>query len=196
MIRTIGRALGLALVGTVLLSVLFPEAMLQAIGNFLIVRDRLAPADAVIAISGDGTGERARTAARLLLDGYGAWLIVSGSPGKSTLDMMGVALDMGVPRERILVDDTSDSTLKNAEHSARLMQERGLRRAIVVTSLYHARRAAWVFRSVFLPRRLRVRTFATENEYFEMRRWWTRPDDRIFVTREYAKLAAFLVGLR
>ncbi len=119
MIRTIGRALGLALAGTVLLSVLFPEEILQAIGNFLIVRDRLAPADAVIAISGDGTGERARTAARLVLEGYGSWLIVSGSPGKSTWDMVGVALEAGVPRDRILVDDTSDSTLKNAEQSAR-----------------------------------------------------------------------------
>jgi len=196
MVRVAALGLAVVVAGAALLSVLMPEEMLQAIGDFLIVRDPLESADVVVAISGDGTGERARTAARLVLEGHGMWLIVSGSPGKSTLDMMGVALEMGVPRERILVDETADSTLHNAEHSARLMQERGLRRAIVVTSLYHARRAAWVFRSVFAPRRLRVRTFATENVYFEMRQWWTRADDRRFVLREYAKLGAFLVGLR
>jgi uncharacterized SAM-binding protein YcdF (DUF218 family) len=173
-----------------------PEAWLQAVGDFLTVRDPLERADAVIAISGDGTGERAGLAAQIVRQGYGEWFIASGSRGKSTWDMVDVALAAGIARERILVDDQAESTLENAEHSAALMGARGLRSAIVVSSTYHTRRAAWVFRSVFLPRGLRVRTTATENAYFIMREWWKRPDDRAFVLREYAKLLAFVVGFR
>lgn len=187
---------GAALLILVVAGMWSPEAWLQAVGDFLTVRDPLERADAVIAISGDGTGERATLAARLVRQGYGEWFIASGSRGKSTWDMVDVALATGIARERILVDDQAESTLENAEHSAALMEARGLRTAIVVSSTYHTRRAAWVFRSVFLPRGLRVRTTATENAYFIMREWWTRPDDRAFVLREYAKLLAFIVGFR
>lgn len=172
-----------------------PSAILQAIGDFLVVRDPLRPADAVIAISGDGTGERARAGARLVLDGYGRWLIVSG-PRSAPRHMMEAAVDEGLRRERILIEGRSESTLENARHTADLMVRRGLRSAIVVTSTYHSRRTAWVFRSEFLPRGLHVRVRAVDNSYFDMNQWWTREGERTFVFREYAKLAAFLVGIR
>lgn len=187
---------GVALLVLVALFMRSPHALLQAVGDFLTVRDPLVPVDAVIAISGDGTGERAALAARIVQQGYARWFIASGSPGKSTWDMVEVAAEAGIARDRILVDDQAHSTLANAEHSARLMGEAGLRSAIVVSSTYHTRRAAWVFRSVFLPLGLTVRTTAAENAYFIMRGWWRRSDDRAFVLREYAKLLAFVVGFR
>lgn len=194
--RRILKVLGFGLILALLLAVAFPESMLQALGDFLVIRDPVEPVDAVIAISGDGTGERAKAAAVLVQQGYGRWLIVSGSPGGSTWDMVTTALGAGVSRDRILVDDQAQSTLDNARNSARLMERHDLRRAILVTSPYHTRRATWVFRSEFRPRRLDVRVVAADNEYFNMRLWWTRPNDRIFVIREYAKLVAFLAGLR
>jgi uncharacterized SAM-binding protein YcdF (DUF218 family) len=194
-----GRALGAAIVATLALAavlvVVMPSAILQAIGDFLVVRDPLTRADAVIAISGDGTGERARAAARLVLGGYGEWLIVSG-PGSAARHMMEAAVDEGLRRERILIEGRSESTLDNARHTAELMVRRGLRRAIVVTSTYHSRRTAWIFRSEFIPRRLDVRVMAVDNTYFNMNQWWTREVERTFVLREYTKLAGFLVGIR
>lgn len=196
MLRWVVGSLAAAALLALVVGALFPKMVLQAVGDFLIVNDPLEPVDAVVAISGDGTGERARKAAQLVVQGYGRWIILSGSRGKSTWDMVDVALAMGIPRERILVDDRSESTLDNARHSAALMEAKGLRRAIVVTSEYHARRAAWVFRSVFRSRRLDVRVVSARNEYFHMERWWTWPENRVFVLREYAKLGAFLLGFR
>ena len=201
--RRILTVLGFGLILALLLSVAFPESMLQAVGDFLVIRDPVEPVDAVIAISGDGTGERARSAAALVRQGYGRWLMLSGSgsrpgaaPGNATAAMVRDAIEAGIPRDRMLIDDQSWSTIDNARNSARLMQAHQLTRAIVVTSPYHTRRAAWAFRSVFLPRGLDIRVVAANNEYFNMRSWWTRPNDRIFVIREYAKLVAFLAGLR
>jgi uncharacterized SAM-binding protein YcdF (DUF218 family) len=175
--------------------------ILQALGDFLIVRDPLGPADVVIAVSGDGTGERARTAAAILLSGDAQWLILSGSragaaPGGATEAMRRVALRAGVPEHKILLDDRSASTRDNARRSARLMHARGLRSAIVVTSPYHARRAAWIFGSEFRARGLSVRIRPADNSFFNVREWWLRDRDRGLVISEYQKLLAHLVGLR
>ncbi len=194
---TVGSGLLLALA----FGLLFTSTVLQTLGDFLVVRDPVGPVDAVIAISGDGTGERARTASAFVREGYARWLILSGSkggaaPGGATAEMLRVALQDGIPRGRILIDDQSTGTLDNARHSAALMQAHHLRRAVLVTSPYHARRAAWIFRSEFLPRRLDVRTFAAQDSFFDPLGWWTRPQDRWLVIREYGKLLGFVLGIR
>jgi uncharacterized SAM-binding protein YcdF (DUF218 family) len=174
----------------------FAPALLQAAGDFLVIRDSLEPADAVIAISGDGTGERAAAAAALVLAGYGRWLIVSGSADGAAAAMARVAMRAGVPEGRILVDDRAESTVQNARNSARLLRRHRLRRAILVTSPYHTRRAAMAFREEFRRWGLEVRVTATEHSFFDVDRWWTREFDRWLVTREYGKIAAFVAGIR
>ena len=196
MFRTIAKIIVVGLALAVPLTIAFAPEVLQALGDFLTIRDPLVPVDAVIAISGDGIGERATAAARLVQQGYGTWLILSGSPGDTISVMVSAALRAGVPRDRIFVDDRANSTLENARNTVKIMEARGLRRAILVTSPYHTRRAAWVFRAEFLPRRLDLKATASENSYFDMRLWWTREIERTFVIREYAKLAGFLVGIR
>ena len=188
-----GVVVGLALVVGLMMA--SPSTVLQAIGDFLVVRDPPAKVDVIIAISGDGTGERARAAARLVREGYGTWLMVSGSRS-AVRHMLEAALGEGIPRGRILIEGRSESTRDNARNTAELVVRHGWKRAIVVTSTYHSRRAAWIFRAEFVPRGLDVRVIAANNSYFDMHRWWTREVERTFVLREYAKLAAFLVGIR
>ena len=193
--------MGAALLLAAVAALLFPEPLLQAAGNFLAIEDALLPADAVVAVSGDGTGERTRAAADLLGRGFAHWLILSGSTGGharggATAAMLQHALQAAVPADRILIDDRSGSTLDNARNTSRVMQEHGLRRAILVTSPYHTRRAAWVFRAVFRPQGLEVQVLAVRDSFFRPERWWTRGRDRDLVAREYAKLVAFLIGIR
>jgi uncharacterized SAM-binding protein YcdF (DUF218 family) len=174
---------------------------LQAAGDFLVIRDPLRPADVVIAISGDGTGERARTAAALLRRGMARWMVVSGSRagaarGGAAAEMVRVAVLGGAPPDRIVVDDQAESTQDNARHSARLMVQHGWKRAILVTSPYHTRRAAVIFRAEFRPRGLDLQVYAAEGSFFDVRRWWLRDQDRALVQSEYVKLAAWLLRLR
>lgn len=172
-------------------------AGLETAGHLLTVRDPLVPVDAIIAISGDGTGERAWTAARLSRRGLAPWLILSGSalgraPGGATAAMVREAMAAGVPQERILVEQTSLSTRDNARNSADLMEAQGLHTAILVTSPYHTRRALWIFRAEFAPRGLTVRVYAAEDSFFDPRLWWTRPRHWSLVASEYRKIFAFL----
>ncbi len=181
------------------LAIVLSPPGLQALGNFLVIRDPLVPVDAVIAVSGDGA-ERTLTASALLQQGYAHWLILSGSRrgaarGGATAAMLRMALRAGIPRDQILVDEQSLSTFDNARHSAELMRGHGLRRAILVTSPYHTRRAAWIFRTEFSRHRLQVRVYAAEESFFEVRQWWMQERERGLVVREYGKLLAFLLGI-
>lgn len=179
----------------------YGSTVLQRVGDFLVVRDRLEPADAVIAISGDGTGERVRTAASLIQQGWAPWLIISGStagaaPGGATAAMVRDALHAGIRREQMEVDDQAWSTVENARNAARIMRGRGWRRAILVTSPHHTRRAAWAFRREFRRRGVEVRVMPAERSFFNVHAWWTRRRDRWIVIHEYQKLLAYVVGIR
>ena len=193
-------AVGAALVlGVLALAVLMArDVLLQAAGDFLIVGDPLAAADAVIAISGNGQ-ERAEEAVHVLEEGYARWLILSGGPAGrsgSGQEMRHYALRHGAPPARILLDETASSTYGNAEGAARVMRAHGLRSAILVTSPYHMRRSLVIFRSVFGQQGLTVRAHPVPHSFFEPEHWWTRRQDRFLVVSEYKKLLAFLVGIR
>lgn len=193
------RWLALALVALAVVAYIERAPLLQAIGNFLVVKDPLVRVDAIIAIAGNGP-ERVATSVRLLHEGYGQWLVISGGPYgyrfNSAITMRDQALDSGVAAERILLDDSAGSTVDNALGSARLMKARGLRTAILVTSPYHTRRAAVVFSRIFRRHGLAVRVRAADESFFQVQRWWTRDQDRGLVVGEYAKLLAFLGGAR
>ena len=56
-------------------------------------------------------------------------------------------MEFGVPADAVLTDENSRDTVENARYSARIMKERGFRRALVVTSGYHLRRSLLLFRA-------------------------------------------------
>lgn len=165
-------------------------------GDFLIAQDQLRPADAAIAIAGDGA--RAKEAASLVQQGYAQWLIVSGGPygrGLNSADtMVRNAIRVGIPRDRILVDRQATATIENSTRTADLMQQHGLRSAILVTSTYHMRRSILIFRREFGRRGLDVRAHPAHEAFFDVNRWWTRDFERRLVLGEYLKLTAFVLG--
>lgn len=50
-------------------------------------------------------------------------------------------LDLGVPQDMILVETRSINTTQNAEFSAEIMKEKGLKKPILVTSAFHMKRS-------------------------------------------------------
>ncbi len=173
------------------------RAVLQAVGDFLVVQDPLTPADVVIAISGDGE-ERVREASKLFARGYGRWLLLSGGPGGgpgSAAELLVYARQYQVPQVHILIDDRATSTATNAEGAARVMRDAGLHTAILVTSPYHMRRAVVLFRRTFQNAGFSVRAHPVRDGFFDVRKWWTRPPERRIVLREYGKLLALLMGI-
>ena len=56
--------------------------------------------------------------------------------------------ELGVPRERIQLEDKSVNTVENLRNARRIMAEAGWRSAILVTSDYHLQRALWLARDL------------------------------------------------
>ncbi|CAJ2509750.1 Uu.00g056500.m01.CDS01 [Anthostomella pinea] len=99
----------------------------------------------------------AERAAALFLDGYGDYLIFSGGSGKLTEGRFSkpeaevfadIALQMGVPRARIIVEPLSTNTGENVRFAYTLLQKKGLllRSFILVQKPYMERRTFATFK--------------------------------------------------
>ena len=108
------------------------------------------PADVILAL-GSNDPRVADHAARLWLDGLAPWLVCSGKVGALTAGQYGMseaaffarrAAGLGVPPDRILIEDRSTNTGENAAYCRALLHERGLpcARVLAVQKPYMERR--------------------------------------------------------
>jgi uncharacterized SAM-binding protein YcdF (DUF218 family) len=162
--------------------------------RWLVARDAPQSADAAIVLAGDPDYERTKTAARLVLGGRVQLLVLTGGepgPGDSAESLREVALRAGVPAARIRMEQVSHSTHESLEAVRAILEREGVRCAIVVTSPYHQRRAAWAARRS-LPG---IATFShpAEPSAWAPDGWWKTPRGRRIVFGEYAKLAYYVL---
>lgn len=152
--------------------------------QFLCVENRAVKADILIVPGGAG-GERARWAAQLYKQGLAPRILLTGAGDHHWHRTILVAA--GVPREVILIESRSKTTRENAEFSATLLREQGIRSAIMATSWYHSRRALAAFRH-FVPD---VQFTSSPSHYAYARADWKQSGIDRFVWQEYAKLAGY-----
>jgi DUF218 domain. len=91
--------------------------------------------------------ERLNEAIKLYKDGLGKYIIVSGGkgPGEDISEAEAgkeYLLKNGIPDNTILKDDKSYSTLQNLENSKKIMDEKSLKTAIIVSNKFHLKRAS------------------------------------------------------
>jgi uncharacterized SAM-binding protein YcdF (DUF218 family) len=99
-------------------------------------------------------GDRVLYAAQLYREGAAPIIVVSGahSPGQSHAGsseaeaMADMLVFLGVPRDRIVLEDNSHNTYENSIESGKVLAERGLYEVLLVTSALHMPRAYAVFR--------------------------------------------------
>jgi uncharacterized SAM-binding protein YcdF (DUF218 family) len=125
------------------------------------------PADAIVVLGGilgpaaapglvpnfTDTVERFEGGVELAQAGRAPWLVFTGArtPVRHGVRVEGeelraLAIRRGVPAEKILVTDYVANTADEARVVAGLMQQRGWKKIILVTSAWHMPRAAWLFR--------------------------------------------------
>lgn len=127
-----------ALVLTVLAAALayfFPQ-------EILCVDSGKVSADAIILLGG-GLHERPVRAAELFKEHAAPRIIITGY-GDDQINRR-LLLAAGVPASVIQVEPRSRTTQQNAEFTTKILRAQGIRRAIVVTSWYHSRRALKCF---------------------------------------------------
>ena len=188
------RRLLLGVLIGVLLSVGTGLSAFLLIGSWLAVEDPLAKVDAIVAISGD-TGQRADTAITLWKAGWAPIIIFSGASidpeSVSSAEIMRrEALRQGVPESATVVEPASATTEENATEVAKVMVTRKLRSAILVTSPYHQRRAAFEFSRAFDPSGLTFRSYPARDPEWNAYLWWRREPLRSRTLLELVKLGA------
>jgi uncharacterized SAM-binding protein YcdF (DUF218 family) len=97
----------------------------------------------VLIVLGGGNHERAPRAAALFKAGVAPRIILSGE-GDDEINRLAL-LRAGVPAAAIEVESKSMTTHENAEFTLKLLRAEKVRRAILVTSWYHSRRALKTF---------------------------------------------------
>jgi uncharacterized SAM-binding protein YcdF (DUF218 family) len=147
----------------------------------------------IVALSGD-TGARTETAVDLWKRKYAPLILFAGAAEDPNSVASGEimkreAVALGVPDSAILVEPSSNTTEQNARLVANLMQAHGLRSAILVTSPYHQRRAAYLFGQVFGPDALTFSNYPARDPDWDPNTWWLHEPARTLTAVELAKLS-------
>ena len=189
-------ALGVA-VAAVLLLATYP-LWLAALGGYLVHSDAPVHADMIVVLAGDFTGSRIFTAGGLVRQGFAGKALISGPAGvygiyESDL-AIALAVRNGYPAAYFMAfPNNSKST---ASESAVVISE--LRRLHVhkidlVTSNFHTRRAARIFRA--LAPDIEVHVVAAPDQYFTPDGWWKEREGRKTFFMEWAKTVGAWLGM-
>lgn len=180
---------------------------LQMVGNFLVVGDEPCYADCLVILSG-AYGERMEEAARLFHQGYSGVVIVTGADiyeGINESDILREhAIRLGISETSIIQDRVGWNTYTSAVNTLLIMEERGFRSAMVVSSPYHMRRVRLAFereKKRFLEKKGWARDsihfyyIPSEKSTFHVKVWWRYVKDIKTVFYEYTKLIFYFIGL-
>ncbi len=132
------------------------RALAEKIWNYHRMNHELAPADAILVLCShdESVAERG---AQLFLEGFAPLLIFSGGRGAITSRLWDeaeaerfarIAISLGVPPERIVIEPNSTNTGENVRFTRQLLAEKGIdpQSFIVVQKPYMERRSYATFR--------------------------------------------------
>jgi len=167
-------------------------------GHFLTTDDAFSQADAIVVLGGDG-GDFFRVQQGVALFNQGHAPVVVFSGGISLKDAgiacssaqlsLEAAQQLGLPPEATVIADGAQSTYDEAVNIRRLVQQHGWHRIIVVTDLFHTRRAARTFRTL-LPDTT-IYTSAAPDPRYDAGRWWQTEEGLVAVFSEVIKLVFY-----
>lgn len=117
--------------------------------RWLIVNDKLKPADVILVPSGNEDNLRIAYAAQLYKKGYAPKVLLSGRLAleKETGINLGkiYAVSLGIPEKDIILEMESSSTFENALFSRKIIMEKGFKSVILATYPVHTRRSRFIF---------------------------------------------------
>ena len=184
------------LVALLLTLLAFRQQVLISLGEFLAVSDPLEHADLIYVLAGDFWGSRVLLGADLGAQRWAPQVILSGGRYMDRYES-DMAVDFAVqhvyPRSLFLpIRLEVQSTIDEARAMGPIFHRLGAKRIILVTSNFHSRRSAEVFR-LYLPE-IDFLTESSMDSAFDPQAWWKKPHDRHLFFSEYQKMmGTFLV---
>jgi uncharacterized SAM-binding protein YcdF (DUF218 family) len=180
------RTVALTLIGVAVFTIL----SILALGWFIAPSDKLEKVDAIVVVSGGDTATRTTEGIRLWKAGYAPTLALAGAAadqGTSNAAVMRQqALAAGVPSSAILIEEKSTSTQENAEFLKPLTDAAGIKRIMLVTSPYHARRVEVTFQKAYGNGYEFLVHPATDSKW-RRSSWWHNADTTALTFDEFTK---------
>lgn len=159
---------------------------------YLAPQDKLAKADAIVAVSGGETTSRTLGAIKLYDQGYAPVIIFSGAAQDPTsvsnaAAMRKIAVTAGVPSSAIRIEEDSVDTYENAQNVARIIKDSNIASVILVTSPYHQRRASIEFKRA-LGKDVKIINHSTSDENWRRSAWWKNNYSLNLTLSEFQKI--------
>lgn len=163
---------------------------LPLLGSFLIVRDSIHRADAIVVLAGEQP--RVEYGKRLFDAGYAHSLVLTKKSMYEKMYEEGVAVE-----HLLLVTDPGAvaSTYDEAVAVRHLVQEQRWQSLVVVTSPYHTRRARMMFRAVLRDTGVQVMIQPVDDHWYTPEAWWYERAGCYNTVGEYVKLGFYLIGV-
>jgi uncharacterized SAM-binding protein YcdF (DUF218 family) len=182
--------------------VLFREGILLAVGDFLVIRDKLRPADVIHVIA--GSDERTDYAIQLYQQGYAKEIFFTGGWCRFHNYFHGLhgrerALQRGIPSQTIAIDESPVTSTYGEVVRLKDFIDRSkapIRSVIVVSDPHHMRRARWTYQNI-LAGKIAIEMAPVPFELSpDKRRWWTDRESRMYVEAEYTKILYYYARYR
>jgi uncharacterized SAM-binding protein YcdF (DUF218 family) len=183
----------------IVLGTVLRTPLLLAIGDFLVIKDYLHPADIIHVIS--GLDYRSDYGIELMKEGYGNQILFTGPWCSEVQDVHAErgkvrALIQGIAASAIITDTTAIvSTYEEAMRLKVLIDHSPspVKSVIIVSDAFHMRRAKWTYRQVLgKDIEIQMAPVPFENTQFH-RRWWEDRYSVIMVREEYTKYIYYLL---
>jgi uncharacterized SAM-binding protein YcdF (DUF218 family) len=183
--------------------IVFKTPILRSFSNFLIKQDPLEKADLIVALSGSAY-DRGNAAADLYKQGLAPRIICPGGNLEELFLILGDTIyesDMckkniirnGVPEQSVTAIHYGTSTREEADTILSYCNLHHVKKIIVVTTLFHTRRAASVYKNRFAKEGIAVIMRGAHSSEFDENLWWQNEYGLISLNNEYMKTLYYLI---
>jgi uncharacterized SAM-binding protein YcdF (DUF218 family) len=182
--------------------------ILTGIADYLVINDRLQPADVIFLLNSE-VNTRPFRAAEMYKQGQAPVIVITRSENTPVVDLglmpndtdisVGVMEKLGVPAEKIIVlpvPGGATSTLDEAAALRQYIEANQIHRIILVTSAFHTRRAKWIFDKTLAGLPVTLEMAAVPYANFDQTNWWKNETGLITLNNEYIKLVYYFFKYR
>ncbi len=185
------------------LGIVFKTPILQSFSNFLMKQDPPEKADLMVVLSGDAF-DRGNEGARLYKEGYAKhivcpggnleelFLILEDSVYESDLCKKNIVRN-GVADSFVTALHYGTSTREEADTILGYCKQHHIKKVIVVTTLFHTRRAGSVYKKRFAAEGISVLVRGAHAFDFDENTWWQNEYGLIGLNNEYMKTLYYLI---
>jgi uncharacterized SAM-binding protein YcdF (DUF218 family) len=189
------------LAGTVLIALLVTATShfwLAALGRYLVRSESPVPADMIVVLAGDYSGNRILMAGDLVRHGFASKALVSGPSGAYGMHETDLAIPFAVRHGYpdsyfVALPNDGRSTRDEAMDVLAALDKRHAHRIDIVTSDYHTRRAGNIYRA--LAPGLEIHMVAAPDMNFSAEGWWKNREGRKTLLLEWMKTVSNWLGM-